>query len=302
MFCGNFIQELSNLSIEISILFRFLRFYKIRDMKSNLIILIILCSSGLLYSQSQEISGNEEESLAKKAQNPIANMISLPLQYNINFGIGPFNRSQNVLNIQPVIPSKLGKNWLLINRLIVPVISQPALDKESGSTFGVGDITYEGFFTPASNSNVTWGVGPVLLLPTATSAELGAGKWSAGPAVIVVATLDKWVLGGVGYNAWSFAGQNDRPDYNQGLLQYFINYNLPKAYYITVQPIITVNWNAPEGDKWIVPFGGGVGKIFAIGKQKFNTNVSAYWNAVKPETLDGPDWSLRLQLVFLFPK
>lgn len=243
---------------------------------------------------------NQEE-LAKKAQNPIANMISLPIQNNTNFGLGPYDRNQNVLNIQPVIPTNIGSDWLLINRVIAPVISQPNIFEESGSTFGLGDIVYQGFFTPNTGGNVTWGVGPVFVLPTATDNELGAGKWSAGLAIIVVATLNKWVIGGVGYNAWSFAGASDEPDYNQGLLQYFVNYNLPKAYYITSQPIITVNWNAPEKNKWIVPFGLGAGKIFAIGKQKFNFNASAYWNAVKPELIDGPDWSLRFTLVFLFP-
>jgi hypothetical protein len=248
-------------------------------------------------AQAQEKSAAE---LARKAQNPIANMISVPLQNNTNFGIGPFDRTQNVLNIQPVLPTGLG-GWNLINRLIAPLISQPDLSQAEGSTFGLGDILYQGFFTPTGGSSVTWGVGPVLIIPTATNDVLGSGKWSAGPAAIVVAFPGKFVLGGVVYNAWSFAGKSDRADVNQGVFQYFINYNLPKAWYLTSSPIISVNWNAPDDNRWIVPFGGGVGKIFAIGTQKLNGQVSAYWNAVKPKAVDGPDWTLRLQLVFLFP-
>jgi len=263
---------------------------------------LIMLLVSLQYTVCGQDGVESAQDLAKKAQNPIANMISLPLQNNTNFGIGPYNRSQNVLNIQPVIPTRISDNWLLVNRMIAPVISQPDVSNESGSTFGLGDIVYQGFFTPNTDGNVTWGVGPVVALPTATDMTLGSGKWSAGPAGIMVASLNKWVLGGVVYNAWSFAGDGDRPSYNQGSLQYFVNYNLPKAYYLTVQPIITVNWNAPDGDKWVVPFGGGAGKVFAIGKQKFNFNTSAYWNAVKPETLDGPDWSVRFLLAFLFPK
>ncbi|MGB6648367.1 MAG: neuromedin U [Bacteroidota bacterium] len=247
--------------------------------------------------QAQEPSAAE---LAKKAQNPIANMISVPLQNNTNFGIGPYDRTQNVLNIQPVLPTGLG-GWNLINRVIAPVISQPDVTQPTGSEFGLGDIIYEGFFTPAGGGSVTWGVGPVVIFPTATNNVLGSGKWSAGPAAIVVAFLGKFVLGGVAYNAWSFAGNSGRADVNQGLVQYFVNYNLPKAWYLTSSPTITVNWNAPEGNRWIVPFGGGVGKIFGIGSQKLNGQVSAYWNAVKPDAVDGPDWTLRLQLVFLFP-
>jgi hypothetical protein len=258
----------------------------------------------LVMGISQNLSAQEEDSaaeLAKKAQNPIANMISVPFQNNTNFGIGEYNRSQNVLNIQPVLPTSLGK-WNLINRFIVPLVSQPDISTESDSKFGLGDIVYEGFFTPQSSGNVTWGIGPVLVIPTATNVSLGSGKWSAGPAAIVVAFAGKFVLGGVLYNAWSFAGKNDRADVNQGFVQYFVNYNLPKAWYITSAPAITVNWDAPENNKWIVPFGGGMGKIFAIGKQKLNGQVSAYWNAVKPDAVNGPDWTLRAQLVFLFPK
>jgi hypothetical protein len=249
-------------------------------------------------SMAQEPSDAE---LAKKAQNPIANMISVPLQNNTNFGIGPYNRTQNVLNIQPVLPASLG-SWNLINRFIAPVVYGPDISTESEGKFGLGDIVYQGFFTPKGSGNVTWGIGPVIVLPTATNQALGSGKFSAGPAAIVVAFVGKWVLGGVGYNAWSFAGKSDRSDFNQGMVQYFVNYNLQKAWYITSSPSISVNWEAPENNKWIVPFGGGMGKIFAIGNQKLNGQVSAYWNAVKPEAVDGPDWTLRVQLVFLFPK
>ena len=251
--------------------------------------------------QSQETILTEEQELAKKAQNPIANMISLPLQNNTSFGIGEYDRSQNVLNVQPVIPASLG-SWNLINRFIAPITWQPDVLQEDGTTFGLGDIVYQGFFTPAKSGKVTWGVGPVLIFPTATDIRLGSEKWSAGPAAIVVAFVNKWVLGGVIYNAWSYAGNSDRADVNAGVFQYFVNYNLPKAWYLTSAPIISVNWNAREDDQWIVPFGGGAGKIFGIGKQKFNGQVSAYYNAIKPATMDGPDWSLRFQLVFLFPK
>ncbi|MGB5236100.1 MAG: hypothetical protein WBM43_01205 [Flavobacteriaceae bacterium] len=274
-----------------------------KNLLLKLLVCSLICCSQLAKAQntSQEEMQDDASALAKKAQNPIANMISVPIQNNTNFGLGPFDRNQNVLNIQPVIPVSLG-NWNLINRTIIPITSQPNLFAESGGEFGLGDIVYQGFFTPAGGGNVTWGVGPVLTLPTATDASLGAGKWSAGPAAIVVAFPGKFVLGAVVYNAWSFAGQSNRAAVNQGVLQYFVNYNLPKAWYLTSAPIISVNWNGAEDNKWIVPFGAGAGKIFAIGKQKFNGNVSAYWNAAKLEAIDGPDWTLRFQLAFLFPK
>ncbi|MGB5460054.1 MAG: hypothetical protein WBM91_00110 [Eudoraea sp.] len=267
--------------------------------KVFLIVLLFFAAGNKLWAQD-ESQETDAAALAKKAQNPIANMISVPIQNNTNFGLGPFDRSQNVTNIQPVIPASLG-NWNLINRTIIPLTSQPNLAAESGGNYGLGDIVYQGFFTPTGSGNITWGVGPVLTLPTATNNSLGAGKWSAGPAAIVVAFPGKWVLGAVAYNAWSFAGQSDRAAVNQGVLQYFVNYNLPKAWYLTSAPIVSVNWEGPPDNKWIVPFGAGFGKIFAIGKQKFNGNVSAYWNAAKLEAIDGPDWTLRFQLAFLFP-
>ena len=239
--------------------------------------------------------------LAKKTQNPVSNLISLPLQNNTNFGIGSFDRTQNVLNIQPVIPVQVGK-WNIINRPILPVIYQPDISQASGGEFGLGDLTYQLWLSPASESRVTWGLGPVIVFPTATDDALGSGKWQAGPTGVFVAMYGRIVAGAVAFNAWSFAGDSDEPDVNQFLFQYFINYNLQQGWYLVSAPIITANWEAPSGDRWIVPFGGGAGKIFAIGRQKMNGSVQAFWNAVKPDTLDGPDWTLRLQLQFLFPK
>ncbi|NNE03724.1 MAG: neuromedin U [Eudoraea sp.] len=268
----------------------------------TIVCLIIVSTQNVFAQESSEdeIQKDAAAELAKKAQNPIANMISVPIQNNTNFGIGPFERSQNVTNVQPVIPTSLG-SLNLINRFIAPVTYQPDISTESEGKFGLGDIVYQGFFTPAKAGKVVWGIGPVLSLPTATHETLGTGKWSAGPAAIVVAFPGKWVVGGIVYNSWSFAGNSDRADVNTGVLQYFLNYNLANAWYLTSSPILSVNWEASEDNKWIVPFGAGAGKIFAIGNQKFNGNVSAYWNVVKPAAIDGPDWTLRFQLTILFP-
>ena len=96
-----------------------------------------------------------------------------------------------------------------------------------------------------------------------------------------------------------FAGPGDQ-DVNLFTWQYFINYNLPKGWYLTSAPIITANWEADSDNTWTIPSGGGIGKIFRIGKQPINGQVSAYYNVETPEY--GPDWQLRIQLQFLFPK
>ncbi len=259
---------------------------------------LVACAVPAVAQQQQQESAAE---LARRAQNPVADLISLPLQNNTSFGIGPENQTQNTLNIQPVIPVNVGK-WNLINRPILPLVWQPDVAAGSGSTFGLGDLTYELFISPAEARKVTWGLGPVLIIPTATSDETGSGKWAAGPTGVVVATVKKWVVGFVTFQAWSFAGDSDRASTSSFLFQYFLNYNLPNAWYLSSAPIITANWKASSDDRWIVPLGGGGGKVFAIGKQKMNAQGQIFYNVVKPDNLDGPDWSLRLQIQFLFPK
>lgn len=242
------------------------------------------------------------EDLAKAAQNPISNLISLPLQNNTIFGVGPQGeRTLNVLNIQPVIPVPLSKSLLLVTRTIVPVINQPTSPTGRQSEFGLGDINPQFFFTPLTNSRITWGVGPTIVLPTATQDVLGQGKWSAGPAAVVVVTTKHMVFGAVGNNVWSFAGSPDRRNVNQMLVQPFINYNLSNGWYLVSSPIITANWEAESGDEPLtLPIGGGFGRIFAIGDQKVNASVQAFWNLVKPD--GAGNWSLRAQLQFLFPR
>ncbi|MBT8332246.1 MAG: neuromedin U [Deltaproteobacteria bacterium] len=268
---------------------------------------MVLLAPGTGLGQDQS-----ESDLAKQAQNPIANMISLPFQNNTNFGIGPDNDEvQNVLNIQPVIPFTINDNWNLITRTIVPIISQPDFyTGGDGRITGLGDITFSAFFSPKDSAKFTWGVGPIFLFPTATDGplggisedggeSLGSDKWGAGLSGIGLMMPGQWVIGSLFSNVWSFAGSGDQ-DINLFTWQYFLNYNLPKGWYLTSAPIITANWEADSDNTWTIPFGGGFGKIFKIGKQPINGQVQAFYNVEKPE--NGPDWQLRLQLQFLFPK
>ena len=250
-----------------------------------------------------EISNAKRETsdLAKAAQNPIANMISLPLQDNINTGIGPNDETQNVLNIQPVYPFAISENWNVITRTILPVISQPdVLTGGNGRVDGVGDLNFTAFFSPAAASKVTWGVGPAVVLPTGSNPgkNLGSEKWSAGPALVVLTMPGHWVIGSLFSDVISLGGSGD--DVHLFTWQYFINYNLPKGWYLSTSPIMTANWEASSSDTWTVPLGAGAGKIFKIGKQPLNLQAHAYKNVVSPTY--GADWQFRLQLQFLFPK
>jgi hypothetical protein len=249
------------------------------------------------------------DALRNAAQNPVASLISVPVQENWNFGIQPGNRTQNVLNIQPVIPLSLGKNWNLITRWITPIIYQPipvpqppGPPAQQTGVYGLGDLNPSFFLSP-KKSKVIWGIGPTFVFPTATNTTyLGQGKFSMGPTVVVLVQPTHWTIGFLANNYWSVAGHSDldKPAVNQFLLQWFANYNMKKGWYLTTGPIVTANWRASSGNVWIVPFGGGVGRIMKLGFQPVNITTQFYGNAVHPP--GASPWTMKMQIAFLFPK
>jgi hypothetical protein len=257
-------------------------------------------------------NADDAAELAKATQNPVASLISVPFQNNSNFGIGPYNRTQDVLNIQPVIPITLSEKWMLISRTIQPIVWQPAPTANAGGQFGIGDMNPTFFLSPAKPGKLIWGVGPAMVFPTATSTVLGQGKLSFGPSVVMLAQPGHWTLGYLANNVWSVAGSSHRPSVNQFLLQYFINYNLKKGWYLTSAPILTANWHnkangeaangndTTSGGVWTIPFGGGAGRIMRLGYQPVNISVNFYGNAVHPP--GASSWGMRLQIALLYPK
>jgi len=240
------------------------------------------------------------EELAKLAQNPIGNLISVPFQYNANLNYGPDKGTQSVLNIQPVIPISVNENWNIITRTILPVIWQPSLGPGDSNVTGLGDLQFSAFLSPADPGAWIWGVGAIAQAPTNSNSTLGSNSWGLGPTFVVL-HLEKgspWVYGVLVNNVWSFDGGPQ--SYNNGLIQPFLNYNLPGGTYLTSSPVITVNWKASGSDQWTVPIGGGVGHIFHLGKLPVNTQISAYYNVAKPDF--GPNWQIRAQVQFMFPK
>ncbi|PSB22794.1 neuromedin U [filamentous cyanobacterium CCP1] len=251
--------------------------------------------------------------LAQQAQNPIANLISIPLQHNVNFNVGSFDQTQYVLNVQPVIPIELSDDLLLISRIVTPLILQPTVDVDTvetngvvtpvlesgGSVFGLGDINPSFFFVPQTDSNITWGIGPVFSFPTATNDVLGTGRWSAGPTGVAVVRSGNWQYGVLANQLWSFAGDEDRPEVSQFLLQPFVSYSLPQGWTISSAPTITANWNAENEDKWTVPVGLTVSKLVVFGRQPVQFALGGFYNVVRPDA--GADWTLRFQTTLLFP-
>jgi hypothetical protein len=260
-----------------------------------------LLAAATVYAPAQAEMSAEE--LAKLAQNPVGNLVSVPFQDNTNFNVGPTDRTQNVLNIQPVIPITLNENWNLITRTIVPLIWQPEFAPSQGTTFGLGDIQLSAFVSPSqpSPSGLIWGAGAIVQMPT-DSNGLGNKNWGLGPTAVALHLQkgDPWVYGALANNVWSLSSDNRGGAYSNLLIQPFVNYNFPQGFYINSAPIITANWKADSGDQWTVPLGAGVGKIFHLGRLPVNTQVGAYYNIVTPD--NGAEWSTRLQVQFMFPK
>jgi len=257
------------------------------------IILLVAIAVSFTNTFAQEKTAEE---LAKMSQNPLANMMSFPFQDNTTFGNGPnSDRTSNVLNMQPVLPFFNGH---LITRTIIPLVSSPDYSAESGSNTGVGDINFSAFYSPTSKNGLTWGVGPTLVIPT--NNDFSSHKFSMGASLLVLKMSKKFVYGFLLSNSWSVAGSSDYSDVNSFMSQYFINMNFAKGWYISSAPIITANWEAPEGQKWIVPFGGGGGKIVRIGKIPFNFQAQAFYNAVRPDYYGG--FSTRIQIQIMLPK
>ena len=242
------------------------------------------------------------EELAKLAQNPVGNLISVPFQNNTNLNVGPEKGNQNILNIQPVVPISVDDDWNIITRTIIPVISNPAFSSTTERVNGVGDIQFNAFLSPAKPGEWIWGAGVITQLPTNSDSELGNKNWGLGPTFVVL-HLDKgnpWVYGALVNNVWSLSSNKQGGSYNNGLVQPFVNYNFEGGAYLTSSPVVTVNWKAENSQQWTVPLGGGVGKIFHFGPLPVNMQLSAYYNVVKPD--DGANWQIRAQVQFMFPK
>ena len=247
----------------------------------------------------------DTQKLQQAAQNPISIVISLPIQNNVNFNVGSLDKTGYVMNVQPVYPVALNEDWNLINRVIAPVIYQPELFVSDDSEFGLGDLTTQQFFSPAKPvdsaiGEITWGVGPSFQLPTATDTSLGSGKWAIGTAGVVFIVKGRWTYGSLLTNVWSFAGDSSRGDVNVMTLQPFLNYNLSDGWAIGTAPVITANWEAASGNRWTVPVGGGVSKLFRVGKQPINAILRGNYNVVRPAA--GPGLAALVPVEFSVPE
>lgn len=228
--------------------------------------------------------------------------ISLPLENDTNFGYGPYNNYENLLNFKPIVPFPLTNSYDLIVRAIAPVyVRTPTTNSHNNIDGhyinGWGDINPTFFISPIHYINVTWGFGPTLFIPTSTNTKsIGTGKWSAGPELAMSIMPGNWLFGFLTSNIWSFAGDANRPTVQQFSFQYFISYNLPKGWFIDAKPIISANWEKPANQQWLVPVGAGIGHVFQLGKKEsLSLSTHAYYNIVRPSQI-GPNWQFQLEM------
>lgn len=236
--------------------------------------------------------------LAKKLSNPISDLVSVPLQFNWESGVGPDEQTRFILNFQPVMPFSLNKDWNLITRVIVPFVGQPPLFEGGAPASGISDILTSFFFSPKAGG-ITWGVGPAVSLPSTTVPTLGTEKWSAGPTAVALKQTGPWTLGALWNQVWSFAGNEQRDDVSQMFLQPFLAYQATHTVTLTVQSEMTANWKVDEG-RWTVPINVLVSKLASFGPFPASYQVGFGVYPEHPDT--GPSWKIRGAIVLLLPK
>jgi len=252
-------------------------------------------------SSSVSGAGDDEKAgaaeLAKKLQNPVASLISVPIQNNWDFGIGPANAMRYTANIQPVIPLTLYEDWNLITRTILPVIYAESPIKGGSNHSGLGDVV-QSFFLSPKESVGGWilGAGPVALWPTATDSALGAGKWGAGPTVVALWQEHGFTYGILANHIWSYAGWGDG-DVSATFLQPFVSYTTKTYTTFAINTESTYNWTDSQ---WSVPLNAMVQQLVKIGKQPIALQLGYRYYAEGPS--GGPEWGLRFAVTFLFPK
>jgi len=250
------------------------------------------------YATAQE---KKDADLAQELTNPIADLMTIPIQINSDDDIGQKDEGSKVTtNIQPVIPFAINQDWNLITRTIFPFISQDNVYPGNGSQSGLGDITEQLFFSPKKPTagGVIWGVGAVIVLPTATDSKLGTEKWSLGPAGVAITMRGPWTLGALGNHAWSIAGDDKRQDISNTFFQPFAAYTWSNAWTVSLQSESNYNW---KSEKWSIPVNAAVSKLVFLGKLPVSLQAGAGYWLTSPNS--GPEGiRYRLQANFVLPK
>ena len=260
-----------------------------------------LCLAVCALAASNLSLAQDEADLAKQLANPVASLISVPIQanYDRNFGVQE-NGSMLRINVQPVIPFSFNEDWNIISRTILPIVDQSNIPSSGFSETGLGDTVQSIFFSPKAptSGGWIWGAGPVLLLPTATDETLGSEKWGIGPTAVVLRQSGPWTIGALANHIESFAGESQRADVSATFLQPFFSYITPKQTTYNFTTESTYDW---KNSQWSIPLAFNVSQLLRVGNQLVQVGGGIRYWADAPRS--GPDgWGFRLQVTLLYPK
>ncbi|MCX7546654.1 neuromedin U [Xanthomarina sp. F1114] len=260
-------------------------------MKKQVLFGLVVMFFTTLSAQENRTSADPEDGhgLEDMIQNPIANMVSIPINYNLSIN----DKNSNFVNFQPVIPIKLSKKWLLVTQTSIPFINAPS---QSGYSNGVENITFFGAITPAKKDSFTWGAGPAIMLPTGVK-DLGYEKFSIGPSVVALKQNNGFTYGLLVQNFFSVAGPSDVGDVNYLYTQVILSKKLNKSWYVYSSPNITADWNAASDKQWTIPLGAGAGKLITHNRYlPINVKAGVFKYVAHPTDAD---WLIQIQATFI---
>ena len=268
--------------------------------------------AGLLLAMPGGAQSDGAEEMARKLQNPLANIRAFMTDNAIGFDTGDDDGTSYGFQLQPVYAIDFeDAGFTFIPRAVIPVLGlEPGTDipligidgaatpSGGGSVWGLGDSMLQFFFAPHSESDWKWGIGPQFSLATHTQDELQGADWGAGVAGVVTGAItEDLTFAGLVGNHWSYDGSFDTLT-----LQPMLYYNLPgvPGAAVSYNAVISADWNAPSDDRWTVPLGLSLSKTFDMGGgHGLDLSGGPYYNVVRPD--GAARWQLRFGVTWIFP-